>query len=108
MDARRRRIVAGGALLFASAATRGHADHATRAVVIDAFTFKPSPLTVKRGERVRWTNADPVPHTVTAAGAFDSGSIAAGATWTFTAEKEGRFDYVCAFHPTMTGTLIVV
>ena len=108
MDARRRRIVAGGALLLASAAARGHPGHATHAVVIDAFTFKPSPMTVKRGEHVRWTNADPVPHTVTAAGVFDSGSIAAGAAWTFTAEKAGRFDYVCAFHPTMTGTLIVV
>jgi len=108
MDTRRRRIVGGGALLLASAALRGHAADATHDVVIDAFSFKPSPLTVKRGERVRWTNADPVPHTVTAAGAFDSGAIAAGAAWTLAADKTGRFDYVCAFHPTMTGTLIVV
>jgi len=44
---------------------------------------------------------------VTAKGTFDSSSIAAGATWQYTAAKNGRFDYVCAFHPTMKATLVV-
>ena len=55
----------------------------------------------------RYFPSDPVPHTVTAKGTFDSGSVAAGATWQYTAAKKGRFDYVCAFHPTMKATLVV-
>jgi plastocyanin len=56
---------------------------------------------------IEWRNADPVPHTATSHGAFDSGAIPPGKTWQFTASAKGRFDYVCSFHPTMKGTLIV-
>ena len=60
-----------------------------------------------RGDVVVWTNKDPFPHTVTAPGAFDSGSIAAGKSWRFTAKKAGTFDYVCSLHSNMKGTLQV-
>jgi plastocyanin len=104
-DMRRRVLVAGGLLL---AGVAGRSDAGARHVVtIDAFAFTPASLAVRPGDVVRWTNADPVPHTVTAAGAFDSGSIAAGAAWTLKAERAGRFDYFCAFHPMMKGTLVV-
>jgi plastocyanin len=105
---RRRLVLATGAAVLVSAATlRARAAAATHTIEIDAFEFKPATLTVKRGDVVRWHNADPVPHTATASGAFDSGSIAAGATWRYEAVKKGHFDYVCAFHPTMKGTLVV-
>jgi len=48
-----------------------------------------------------------VPHTATAPGTFDSGPIAAGAAWRYTAAKKGRFDYVCTLHTTMKGVLVV-
>ena len=65
-------------------------------------------LTVKPGERVTWVNKDLFPHTVTAAAhAFDSGSIAAGASWTYVAGKTGEYAYGCTFHPTMKGILKV-
>ena len=109
MNSRRRHLVltTGAAVLLVAPAFRANAAPATHKVEIDAFEFKPATLTVKRGDVVRWHNADPVPHTATAKGTFDSGSIAAGATWQYTAAKKGRFDYVCAFHPTMKGTLVV-
>jgi len=107
VDVTRRHIVIGGALALAGRALVVAAAP-PRAVAIDAFAFKPASLTVQRGETVRWTNGDPVPHTVTAAGAFESGSIAAGGGWSYTVAKAGRYDYVCAFHPMMRGTLIVV
>jgi plastocyanin len=80
---------------------------ATHTVVMDATAYSPASLTVKRGDMVTWTNKDPFPHTVTAAGAFDSKDIAAGKSWKYVARKAGRFDYVCIYHPTMKGTLIV-
>jgi len=64
-------------------------------------------LGVKRGDRVVWMNKDPFPHTATAHGTFDSGSIAPGHSWSYSARKPGEFAYVCTFHPGMKGTLIV-
>lgn len=81
---------------------------AVHEVVIDAMAFSPGILRVKTGDRITWTNRDPFPHTVTAKdGAFDSGEIAAGASWTYQADKAGEFPYVCSLHPTMAAKLIV-
>ena len=38
---------------------------------------------------------------------FDSGTLAPGKTFTFTAKKAGTVSYVCNFHPGMQGTLEV-
>ena len=80
---------------------------ATHTVVIDGTAFAPASLTVQRGDRVAFVNKDPFPHTATAKGTFDSGSIAAGASWTWAADKAGTFDYVCTLHPTMKAKLVV-
>jgi len=106
MNTGRRRVLAAGGLLLAAFCGPGRAA-ARHVVTIDAFIFTPASLTVRPGDRVQWNNTDPVPHTVMAAGAFDSGSIDPGKAWTYTAAKTGRFDYACAFHPTMKGTLVV-
>ena len=109
MNGMRRRLLlaTGAAALVGAHALRAQAAPVTHTVTIDAFEFKPATLTVKQGGVVVWRNTDPVPHTVTAPGAFDSGSLAAGASWRYTAAKKGRFDYVCTLHPTMKGTLVV-
>lgn len=69
--------------------------------------FTPQSLTVRRGDRVTWVNKDLFPHTVTAAGKFDSRQIAAGGSWTYTARKAGEYDYICTLHVGMTGRLEV-
>jgi len=107
-SARRRLLIVTGAALVTIDARIHHAVAAAQHVVtIDAFEFKPATMTVRKDDVVEWTNSDPVPHTATARGAFDSGAIAPGKTWRVTASAKGRFDYVCSFHPTMKGTLIV-
>ncbi|HET8757999.1 MAG TPA: cupredoxin domain-containing protein [Solirubrobacteraceae bacterium] len=72
-------------------------------------TFSPGTLKVHVGDTVTFTNDGGVDHTVTAtSGAkFDSGSLAPGATFKFTAEKAGTVSYVCTFHPGMQGTIEV-
>jgi plastocyanin len=80
---------------------------AAHTVVIDGTRFEPASLSVRRGDVVVWVNRDPFPHTATAAGAFDSGSIAAGKSWRFAARASGTFEYLCTFHPNMKGTLVV-
>jgi plastocyanin len=71
--------------------------------------FLPQDLTAKAGQRITWTNDDPVAHTVTAQkGAdFDSGTINSGGRFSFTPRKAGTIDYVCTIHPGQTGTITV-
>ena len=80
---------------------------AVHMVVIEAMAYRPAELVVKPGDTVVWSNKDPFPHTVTAPGAFDSGSIAAGASWKHVAQRNGNHAYVCTLHPTMKGSLSV-
>ncbi|MFL6352020.1 MAG: cupredoxin family copper-binding protein [Bryobacteraceae bacterium] len=86
-----------------------HGTAKVKTVVIDKFKYLPDSLTVNAGETVEWKNTDIVPHTSTAADgrAFDSGSIAKGASWRFTVVKKGTYDYGCTLHPNMTAKLIV-
>jgi plastocyanin len=67
----------------------------------------PETITVKKGDHIVWKNKDVVPHTATAAGSFDSKSIAPGASWKQLARKAGQYDVVCRFHPGMKAKLVV-
>ena len=79
----------------------------THTVVMKATSYAPSALTIKLGDTVVWRNEDPFPHTATAAGVFDSKSIAAGGSWKYRPKAAGEYAYVCTFHPNMKGTLKV-
>ncbi len=77
-------------------------------VNIEGMKFVPEKLEIQAGDTVTWVNKDLVPHTVTASAAkIDSGSIAPNASWKLKAGRKGQVDYVCRFHPTMHGALIV-
>lgn len=80
---------------------------ATHTVAIESMQFSPAVLTVRRGDQVVWINKDLVPHTATAARAFDSGALAPGRSWHMTTRKAGRYEYVCTLHPTMKAVLVV-
>jgi plastocyanin len=93
---------------LAAADAQRPAEGAVHTVVIENMQYNPPELRVHRGERIVWVNKDLFPHTVTAAAhAFDSGSIASGASWTYVAGKTGEYAYGCTFHPTMKGILKV-
>ena len=93
-----------GAAALAWSPSAAAADR-THEVTIKALAYVPETLTVKRGDVVVWTNQDPFPHTVTAPGAFDSGSIAAGKSWRYKVKQAGTHPYVCTLHSNMKGTL---
>lgn len=87
---------------------RESAEPRAHAVSIANFAFDPSEVVVAPGDTVVWTNADFVPHTATASDSrWDSGSLAANATWRFVAEDRGRYEYYCLLHPTMRGSIVV-
>ena len=90
-----------GAALWAGAA------HA-QTVSIDNFTFTPAVLTVAPGDTVTWTNADDIPHTVTATDhSFRSRPLDTNDRFSQTFATPGKYVYFCSIHPHMTGTIIV-
>jgi len=93
--------------LVATAISATGATSATQTITIEAMQFSPAVATVKRGDLVIWVNNDLVPHTVTAAKAFDSGTLAPAKSWRMRPSRPGRYDYVCALHPTMKAVLVV-
>ena len=76
-------------------------------MTIDGSRYEPSSITVRKGDTVAWVNKDPFPHTVTAAGKFDSRSIPANGRWSYRATTAGEFPYICTLHPNMKGTIKV-
>lgn len=75
-------------------------------VTIEGMRFQPDSLVIRQGDRVTWVNKDLVPHTASHRD-FDSGSIKPEGKWTFAPRQPGTYDYVCTFHPTMKGKLVV-
>ncbi len=111
MPASLRRLIPALAIaaIVLGVAAIGQARAATHAVEITDFTFAPAELTVVAGDTVTWTNLDPVVHTATSTtGAFDSGDLAQGASYSVTFTTPGTYDYLCTPHPQMTGRIIVV
>lgn len=77
--------------------------------------YVPNPAEVKVGESVTWTNDDSQIHTATsgAVGAedsgsvFDSGILSPKATFDFTFDTAGEYDFYCTLHPQMFGKVVV-
>ena len=99
--------LSGAAGLWFAASGVAAGPSAKHTVTIEATSYKPETMTVKKGESVTWVNKDPFPHTVTAAGIFDSKSIAANGKWSYRPTKAGEFPYICTLHPNMKGTIKV-
>jgi glucose/arabinose dehydrogenase/plastocyanin len=82
-------------------------------ILMESFAFVPQVASVAAGTTIVWLNQDSAPHTVTAgtrdapSGEFDSGSLDEGATFSFTFDLPGRYDYFCAIHVGMAGAIVV-
>ena len=80
----------------------------TYTVSIQGFAFNQKSINIKKGDTVVWTNKDSAPHTVTGNnGGPSSGTLNNGGTYRFTFNSTGTFDYHCAIHPSMTGSVVV-
>lgn len=82
---------------------------AADSVTVEIYNFRfgdGNPLRIRTGTTVTWINHDSAPHTA-AGSAFHSGTLNHGDTFSFTFTEPGVYEYVCAFHPHMTHTIIV-
>jgi amicyanin len=83
-------------------------------VQIRGFQFQPAELTVQAGDRVTWTNADDITHTVTSGAPdsldrrFDGALETGGAAWSHAFATPGTYPYHCARHPFMRGVVRVL
>ncbi|MDZ7577564.1 MAG: cupredoxin domain-containing protein [Candidatus Nanopelagicales bacterium] len=78
-------------------------------VSIKNLAFQPNATAASVGATIMWTNEDSTAHTVT----FDdktmgsSGNLAPGDIFSATFPKAGTYNYHCAIHPSMTGTVTI-
>lgn len=81
----------------------------SHSVSIRAFRYLPETLTVAVGDTVNWANEDLVPHTVTAKSSqgFDSRDMAIQGRWQYVTREPATVDYVCDYHPSMKGVLVI-
>jgi len=86
------------------------------ATILGDQAYSPSPLTVRVGETVTWTNDDFAQHTVTSGTGisdpntgdeFESYMLSQGGTFEHTFNEAGEFEYYCQIHPSMKGEVIV-
>ena len=76
--------------------------------------YSPADITINAGDTVDWVNVDTAAHTVTGgspsdgpSGVFDSSLVMADATYSFTFDDAGSYDYFCMVHPWMVGSVTV-
>jgi len=75
---------------------------------IQGDAFSPASINVPAGATVHWTNMDAMTHTVTSdTGLFDSKNMSKGSDFSHTFSEKGTFNYHCAIHSFMKGTIIV-
>jgi plastocyanin len=97
----------------------------TRVDMNDQLTFEPKEIAVAVGEEVAWRNVGKIGHTVTAdrskaadpslvsipagTGAWDSGLVNEGQSFSRTFDKPGTYRYICIPHEGagMVGTVVV-
>lgn len=84
-------------------------------VGMEAPFYSPNSISIKTGMTLTFDNVDGNIHTVTTVkkgttepdGNIDSGLIKAGESFTVTFDKPGTYEYFCAIHPGMKGTVNV-
>lgn len=117
------RSVAGlGVLTAVAGCTQGDGDGGSQdgdgtTVSMVNTAFSPLKLEVSTGTTVTWTNEDSVTHTVIAAQfhsqaedwSFESASIQAGQSTTYTFDSAGIYEYYCDVHgeSSMCGAILV-
>jgi plastocyanin len=73
-----------------------------------SWRYDPASLTVTAGTTVTWVNNGSTAVTVTSPdGLFDSDTIAAGASFSYTFDTPGTYRYFCVPYPHMKGVVVV-
>ena len=108
MPLSRRQFLTSVAVMPVASGLATTANAQTHAVSIQNFRYSPSSLTISAGDTVSFTNLDNAPHTATSSDAnLDTGTIARNQSADLTFATAGTYTYICSFHRSMRGTIIV-
>lgn len=77
-----------------------------QSISIKGFAFSPAKLTINKGDTITWTNEDTAVHNVVG-GILRSTDLAKGQSFSYTFTETGTYDYICTYHPSMKGNIIV-
>jgi plastocyanin len=103
-----RALAGAGALAVSLQRLPAWAEDAPTQVMIDNFTFSPTPLRVKAATTVTWTNRDDIPHSIVCPALnLHSHALDTGDSFEHRFEQTGTYDYLCGIHPHMHGQIIV-
>ncbi len=80
-----------------------------KSIDITGFAFTQETLTIKKGEKVTWTNKDSAKHTITSVSGseLNSETLNKDQTYSHIFTQTGTYEYKCNFHDSMTGKIIV-
>ena len=79
----------------------------SHSIVIENMQFVDGYITIAAGDSMTWKNNGPMLHTVDLDGTDSSGNMAVGDIFEFTFNDAGLYEYFCALHPSMKGTITV-
>jgi plastocyanin len=95
------------AALGALASGCGSDDSSPDSIAVRDFEFAPADFEAKPGEPVSWENEGEQIHNVKGRGFF-SRAMEPGASYEFTFDRSGVYEYLCTLHPTqMRGKVVV-
>jgi plastocyanin len=104
----RRALGIGVVALIGVRARKAAAREQEAEVVIDNFTFAPTPLMVSVGETVKWMNHDDIPHSIVCLALnVKSHTLDTDDSFEHRFEQAGTFEYMCGLHPHMRGQVTV-
>ncbi len=81
-------------------------------IEIKDYAFSPAMITIKKGTTITWTNRDTARHNVVAQGTNSAAGpkselLTTGASYSYTFNTAGTYDYLCEPHPYMKAKVIV-
>ena len=85
--------------------TTGSASGEGEVQIVD-YSFQPTVITVTPGTTITWTNEDSAPHNAVSDN-FDTGKLDKGDSRSATFYTLGEYDYICTYHPSMEGRVVV-
>jgi plastocyanin len=94
-------------------AAAGESTSRNNLITIQTFQFRPTPIEVKAGTRVVWTNQDEILHTVTSGAPdrrdqrFESALEGRDTSYSFVFTQAGTYPYFCDRHQSMRGEILV-
>jgi len=81
---------------------------ASFAVTIQNFAYSPTPVTIRVGDTVTWTNRDAAQHSAFFNDGFKTAVLSQGQSASLSFSSAGTFNYICGVHgAVMSGSVIV-